>query len=75
MIQLYERVVLTEDLPEKKLQQGDVGTIVMVHDEGKGYEVEFFTLDGETYAVETLVARHVRTAKKNEVTHVRELAH
>lgn len=62
-----------QDLPKKDLKKGDVGTVVMVHEEGKGYEVEFFTLDGETYAVETLLDHYVRPVKKNEVTHVREL--
>lgn len=73
MIQLFDRIVLNQDLPEKKLERGDVGTVVMIYDEGEGYEVEFFTLDGETYTVETLLADQIRTVKKNEVTHVREL--
>lgn len=75
MIELYDRVVLKEDIREKKLQQGDVGTVAMVHGKNEGYEVEFFTLAGETYAVETLSADDVRPAKKNEVNHVRKLTH
>ena len=39
-----DTVILTEDLPEHRLQAGDVGTIVLVHPEGAGYEVEFVTL-------------------------------
>ena len=45
MIQELDSVVLTTDLPEHGLVQGDIGTIVLVHGDGKGYEVEFVTLD------------------------------
>ena len=44
----FERVVLTDDLPELGLMRGDVGVVVMVHQEGKAYEVEFLSLAGET---------------------------
>ena len=33
------------------LEQGDIGTVVLIHQGGKGYEVEFVTLDGETVAI------------------------
>ena len=49
MIQELEDVILTCDLPEQGLAQGDIGTVVLVHDKGKGYEVEFTTLDGGNY--------------------------
>ena len=51
MIKELDQIVLTEDLPEYGLRAGDVGTVVLVHQEGKGYEVEFVALDGETLAV------------------------
>ena len=47
-----ESVVLTTDLTEYGLERGDVGTIVLIHRGGKGYEVEFVALDGETVAVD-----------------------
>ena len=47
MIQELEDVILTCDLPEQGLAQGDICTVVLVHDKGKGYEVEFTTLDGK----------------------------
>ncbi len=40
MIEELEDVILTCDLPEHGLTRGDIGTVVLVHDEGKGYEVE-----------------------------------
>ncbi|WP_226940561.1 MULTISPECIES: DUF4926 domain-containing protein [unclassified Imperialibacter] len=54
--------------------QSDIGTVVMIHDNGKGYEVEFFTLKGKTRSVETLKASQVRSVKSNEVAHSRKIA-
>jgi len=34
-------VALTCDLPERGLKEGDVGTAVLVHGSGAGFEVEF----------------------------------
>lgn len=53
-------VVLTTDLPEYGLHAGDIGTVVLVHHQGAGYEVECMTLDGETIAVVTLAAVQVQ---------------
>jgi hypothetical protein len=47
---------------------------VRVHKDGKGYEVEFITLDGETIAIVTLNANQVRHSKPREIAHVRGLA-
>jgi len=65
--------VLTCDLPEHGLAAGDIGTVVLVHDEGKGYEVEFMTLDGETVAVATLWADQVRAVQHDEIAHARSI--
>ena len=46
MIEELDRVILTRDLPEKKLKAGDVGTVVLVYKNGEGFEVEFMTLGG-----------------------------
>ena len=51
MIEELEDVILTCDLPKHGLTRGDIGTVVLVHKEGKGYEVEFTTLDGESIAI------------------------
>ena len=56
MIKELERVVLSADLPDEGLKAGDVGTVVMIHQGGKGFEVEFVTLDGETIAVTSVGA-------------------
>ena len=81
MITEFDRVVLMDDIPEKKLKKGDIGTVVMIYPKvtlapttSKGFEVEFFTLDGNTLAVETLLPNQIRPVKTNEVAHVREVA-
>jgi hypothetical protein len=74
MIKEFDRVVLVVSIPEKKLMKGDVGTVVLVYNNGAGYEVEFFTLDGNTFSVETLKSTDIRPVKNNELSHVREVA-
>jgi hypothetical protein len=73
MIAELDRVILTEDLPEYGLQAGDIGTIVLIHGEGEGYEVEFTTLAGETLAVTSVFAAQVRPALPHEIPHARRL--
>ena len=66
-----DRVILTEDLPAYGLEAGDVGTVVLVHDEASGYEVEFVALSGETLAVVSVYARQARPATTREIPHAR----
>jgi hypothetical protein len=73
MIKELDDVVLRTDLPEQGLTGGDVGTVVLVHRGGAGYEVEFTALDGETIAVVTLRADQVRAVGYREISHVRDL--
>lgn len=73
MIREHERVVLTNDLPEHALKCGDVGTVVLVHRGGAGFEVEFMTLDGETLAVVSLPANQVRPIGKREIAQARTI--
>ena len=69
-----DRVVLTADIPEENLEQGDVGTVVLVHQTGAAYEVEFATLAGETLAVMTVPANAVRPVDDKEIAQVRRVA-
>ena len=71
MIDELDVVVLTAGLPEHGLEAGDMGTVVLVHGEGEGYEVEFTALDGETLAVVSLGAAQVRPAARGEIAHAR----
>jgi len=48
-VKLLDVVALTDDLPQKGLHKGQVGTIVELLSP-QVYEVEFSGLDGKTYA-------------------------
>jgi Domain of unknown function (DUF4926) len=73
-IREHDLVVLTADIPEENLKQGDVGTVVLVHRAGAGFEVEFATLAGETLAVVTVQWNAVRAVGDKEIAHVRRVA-
>lgn len=73
MIKELDQIVLTTDLPEYGLQAGDIGTVVLIHQEGAGYEVEFVALDGETVAVVSLSAAQVRPIAPREIARVRSI--
>jgi hypothetical protein len=73
MLKELDTVVLAVDLPEHGLSRGDLGTVVLVH-EDKGYEVEFMTLDGETLAVVSLFADQVRPVGHGEIAHARAVS-
>jgi hypothetical protein len=73
MIKELDSVVLAVDLPAYRLKAGDVGTIVHVHGVGKGFEVEFVALDGETIAVVTLTPTELRPVGRREIVHARPL--
>lgn len=77
-VALFERVVLTQDLPKEGLRAGDVGVVVEHYParDGvpEGYEVEFFTASGGTVAVVSVAATSVRAATELDMLSVRELA-
>jgi hypothetical protein len=72
-IKEHDCVVLTADLPEEKLQTGDVGTVVHIHKDGLAYVVEFVTLAGKTVAVATVEKSQVRPISKSDLSHARSL--
>ena len=69
-----DTIILAEDLPDSGLQAGDIGTVVLVHQDGAGYEIEFAALDGETVAVVTLLSKQVRPIGRHEIAHARMVA-
>jgi hypothetical protein len=73
MIKELDSVVLNADLPEHGLERGDIGTVVLIHGDGKGYEVEFVSLDGETMAVVSLPPSQVRPIGHREIAHARTM--
>jgi uncharacterized protein DUF4926 len=70
MLKELDRAVLEVDLPEHGLKAGDIGTIVLDHS-GRGFEVEFLTLDGETLAVVSLASDQVRPVRSGEIAQAR----
>lgn len=56
--------------PKHRLKRGDVGTVVLVHDD-RGYEVEVTTLDGETVCVISVTSEQVRGVARGEIAHTR----
>ena len=72
MIRELDNVALTIDLPEHGLKKGDVGTVVLLHD-NRGYEVEFMTLGGSTIVVVSLSNNQVRPVGSREIAQARVL--
>lgn len=73
--ELYQRVVVTESLPEEGIWAGDVGTVVHYYptgdEEPAGYEVEFFSASGETAAVVSLPETVLRVPSRQDRLAVR----
>ncbi|MAS38113.1 MAG: DUF4926 domain-containing protein [Anaerolineaceae bacterium] len=73
MMQELERVALTEDLPEHGLRVGDIGMIVHVYGDHKGYEVEFVTLSGDLVALVSVYPNQIRPLENNEIASARRV--
>jgi hypothetical protein len=79
-IKCYQRVALTQDIPEHNLCKGDVAVVVeflpgtaATGGEG-GYALEVFNAIGETLAVVMVPASAVEPLTENEILHVRPLS-
>ncbi len=71
MIRELDSVVLKTDISEHGLKVGDIGTVVLLHGNGIGYEVEFMTLNGEAITVTSLYAHQIRPIGAKEIAHAR----
>ncbi|MFM7888374.1 MAG: DUF4926 domain-containing protein [Pseudanabaena sp.] len=74
MIKELDRVVLADRIDEADLEIGDIGTVVFVYKQQKGYEVEFMTLTGETVAVVSVLPSQIRAIRDREIAHLRAIA-
>jgi hypothetical protein len=74
MIKELDRVVLADRIDEADLEIGDIGTVVFVYKQQKGYEVEFMTLTGETIAVVSVLPSQIRSIRDREIAHVMAIA-
>ncbi len=73
----FQQVALARDIPEKKLRQGDLATIVDTHpaNEGEvGYAIEIFNALGDTIAVTIVPESFIKELTADEILHVRPLA-
>jgi len=74
----FEWAVLLEDIADGGFEHipfkaGDVGTVVHIHREGAGYELEMMTADGNTLDVITVHAHQVRAVTRRDMLHVRDV--
>ena len=75
--ELFQRIALARDLPEKRLQRGDVVTIVDRHPPNggePGYSIEVFNALGETIAVTVVPESCLQPLTASDIMHVRSLA-
>lgn len=61
MFEELEVVELTHDIKERRLKEGERGTIVEIYNDGEAYEVEFVTPNGRTIALLTLMPTDIRS--------------
>jgi len=77
-LEMFQRGILTVDLPAEGLRAGDVGTIVERHEapgvRDVGYSVEFFDMTGQTVAVVTVPASSLREPTPQDLPSVRVLS-
>ena len=59
MINELDAVVLSHDIDEYGLKEGDIGAVVHRYSDGLAFEVEFVTGEGETVAVLTLNSQDI----------------
>jgi hypothetical protein len=73
MIRELDLVTLATDVEDRRLQRGDVGSVVHCYAGGESYEVEFVTAEGKTIAVLTLKAADINPLRGSQILHIREL--
>jgi hypothetical protein len=73
MINELDTIVLSHDIDEYGLKEGDIGAVVHRYSDGLAFEVEFVTGEGETVAVLTLNSQDIRSMYGKEILHVREI--
>ncbi len=73
MINEFDQIALTVDLPTYHLRAGDVGTVVDITPNGQQYTLEFVNFVGDTIAVVPVAPSQVRRIGTREVAHTRVL--
>ncbi len=73
---LFEEVVLTKDIPERRLKKGDVATVVEHYpgsDGEDGYSLELFNVLGDTITVITVPESAIEPLTEDEIFSIRSL--
>ena len=73
---LFQQVALARNIPEKKLQRGDVATVVDSHPANGGevgYSIEVFNAIGDTIAVACVPESSLERLTADAILHVRPL--
>ena len=70
-MQLFDSVVLIQDLPEFKLHAGDVGAIVEIFEKPPGLMVEFNSMDGDLVALPIVQETQLRSLRDDDMYSVR----
>lgn len=72
----HNQIVLTADVSgdeDEELKPGDVGVIIHIHPGGEAFVVEFFTVDGDTAAIATVLSSQARPVTDKDIVHARTL--
>ena len=76
--QLFTRVALAQDIPDRRLRRGDVATVVEFHQgqpgQEPGYTLEVFNAVGETVDVVTVRQSQLQALTADELLTVRSMA-
>jgi hypothetical protein len=68
-----DTVVLTSDIPDYGLKEGDIGAVVQLYS-SDAIEVEFVTASGSTQALVTLTQNEIRGVGPKDIPAVRKLS-
>ncbi|MFO7737627.1 MAG: DUF4926 domain-containing protein [Desulfatiglandaceae bacterium] len=74
MIEELDMVALTRNFGAHGLKKGDIGAVVHKYS-NKDFEVEFVTAEGKTIAVLTLQETDIRSLRRGDILHAREVSH
>lgn len=74
MIEELALAMILKDMPEEGLSKGEIGTVVLVHNRGEAYEVEFMEGDDSPYtkAVVMLYAADLREISPEEYDRIKK---
>jgi Domain of unknown function (DUF4926) len=74
----YSRAILTRDIPTSGLVAGDVGVVVLIHQDSDkqpvGYELELFAINGDSLDTVSVGLNDVRAAGEQDRAHARSAA-